>query len=105
MNAQTERLQIPGPAGLLQAAIDSPAGAPVGVFAGLNSLDYQHRLMHMGVEHVDAYSATGTLLSTASGRISYSLGFRGPCVSNDLPSTHCGVFVCQSRTLTSFPTA
>ena len=49
--------------------IDAQAGAPVGVFAGLNSLDYQHRLMHMGVEHVDAYSATGTLLSTASGRI------------------------------------
>jgi alpha/beta superfamily hydrolase len=31
VNAQTERLQIPGPAGLLQAAIDHPAGAPVGV--------------------------------------------------------------------------
>ncbi len=31
MNAQTERLQIPGPAGLLQAAIDHPAGTPLGV--------------------------------------------------------------------------
>ena len=31
MNAQTERLQMPGPAGLLQAAIDHPGGAPVGV--------------------------------------------------------------------------
>ncbi|MCP5286794.1 MAG: alpha/beta hydrolase [Burkholderiaceae bacterium] len=31
MNAQTERLQMPGPAGLLQAAVDHPGSAPVGV--------------------------------------------------------------------------
>ncbi len=78
---------------------DALAGAPVGVFAGLNSLDYQHRLMQLGVEHVDAYSATGTLLSTASGRVSYSLGLRGPCVSLDTACSSSLVAValaCQS---------
>ena len=58
-------------------------GAPVGIFVGLNSLDYQHRLMRLGIEHVDAYTATGNLLSTAAGRISYTFGFQGPCMSID----------------------
>lgn len=38
MNAQTERLQIPGPAGALELAIDHPAGDPVGVALVLHPL-------------------------------------------------------------------
>nr|ALD82522.1 polyketide synthase [Nannocystis sp. MB1016] len=81
------------------ARIDALAGAQVGVFAGLNSLDYQHHLMRRGLADVDAYSATGTLLSTASGRISYSFGFQGPCVSLDTACSSSLVAValaCQS---------
>jgi len=75
------------------------AGAQVGVFAGLNSLDYQQRLMRRGMADVDAYTATGNLLSTASGRISYSFGFEGPCVSLDTACSSSLVAValaCQS---------
>ncbi|WAS96619.1 type I polyketide synthase [Nannocystis punicea] len=81
------------------ARVDALAGAQVGVFAGLNSLDYQHHLMRRGLADVDAYSATGTLLSTASGRISYSFGFQGPCVSLDTACSSSLVAValaCQS---------
>ncbi|AKT40598.1 type I polyketide synthase [Chondromyces crocatus] len=58
-------------------------GSATGVFTGLNALDYQHRLIERGIQHVDAYSTTGNLLSTAAGRISYTLGFQGPCVAVD----------------------
>ena len=75
------------------------AGAQVGVFAGLGSLDHQQRLMRRGMADVDAYTATGNLLSTASGRISYSFGFEGPCVSLDTACSSSLVAValaCQS---------
>ena len=36
---------------------------------------------------------------TSSGVVIH--GPIGPCVSNDLASDHCGVWICQSRTLTS----
>ncbi|MBL8975881.1 MAG: type I polyketide synthase, partial [Myxococcales bacterium] len=75
------------------------AGAQVGVFAGLNSLDHQHRMMRRGLADVDAYTATGNLLSTASGRISYSFGFEGPCVAIDTACSSSLVAValaCQS---------
>ena len=36
MNAHTERLQIAGPAGPLELAIDHPAGEPIGTVVGPN---------------------------------------------------------------------
>ncbi|MDC0746351.1 type I polyketide synthase [Polyangium mundeleinium] len=59
------------------------SGTATGVYVGFNSLDYQHRLILRGTSDVDAYSALGNLLSTASGRISYTLGLQGPSISVD----------------------
>ncbi|MEP7121035.1 MAG: type I polyketide synthase [Byssovorax sp.] len=62
---------------------DRLEGRAAGVFLGLYSLDYQHRILLRGASDFDAYCATGNLLSTAAGRVSYSLGFQGPCLSVD----------------------
>ena len=58
-------------------------GTLAGVFLGLYSLDYQHRILLRGTAQFDAYCATGNLLSTAAGRLSYILGFQGPSLSVD----------------------
>jgi myxalamid-type polyketide synthase MxaE and MxaD len=62
---------------------DSLADSAVGVFLGLCSLDYQHRILQQGAERFDAYCTTGNLLSTAAGRLSYVLGLQGPAMSVD----------------------
>jgi acyl transferase domain-containing protein/acyl carrier protein len=54
-----------------------------GVFAGLCNGDYYQRLSVGSLEEIDAYLATGSAHSVASGRISYLLGLRGPSVSVD----------------------
>ncbi|MDC3985913.1 type I polyketide synthase [Polyangium jinanense] len=59
------------------------SGTATGVYVGFNSLDYQHRLILRGTSDVDAYTALGNQLSTASGRISYTLGLQGPSISVD----------------------
>jgi myxalamid-type polyketide synthase MxaE and MxaD len=63
--------------------IDGLAGTATGVFVGICSLDYQHRLLLLGPERFGAYAVTGNMLSTAAGRISYTLGLQGPAVSVD----------------------
>ena len=70
---------------LERAAIapDSLAASPTGVFIGSRGSEYydtdgQHR-----AEDADAYFATGNSLSTMAGRISYMLGFSGPCFALD----------------------
>lgn len=52
-------------------------GTDAGVFLAMSNSDYG-RLIFSDLEKIDAYSSTGNLFSTAAGRISYSLGFRGP---------------------------
>jgi myxalamid-type polyketide synthase MxaE and MxaD len=61
----------------------SLAGGAVGVFVGAYGLDYQHRILLRGPAHFDAYCATGNMLSTAAGRLSYVLGLQGPAMSVD----------------------
>jgi len=56
------------------------AGSSAGVFVGICSTDYSHRKV---IEPINAYSGTGTAFSVAAGRISYSLGLRGPCMAID----------------------
>jgi acyl transferase domain-containing protein/NADPH:quinone reductase-like Zn-dependent oxidoreductase/NAD(P)-dependent dehydrogenase (short-subunit alcohol dehydrogenase family)/SAM-dependent methyltransferase len=59
-------------------------GARVGVFVGICAGDYaQMVLAGGGLGAVDAYHASGTAHSTASGRLSYLLGLRGPSLSVD----------------------
>ena len=53
-----------------------------GVFVGISGGDYSN-LTSSRVKIGELYSGTGNAFSIASGRISYSLGLRGPCMSID----------------------
>jgi acyl transferase domain-containing protein len=65
-------------------AVDRLSGSSTGVFVGLcnNDYSYLHMLSEAG-SRPDTYSATGSALSIASGRISYLLGLQGPCMTVD----------------------
>jgi acyl transferase domain-containing protein/glutamate-1-semialdehyde aminotransferase/acyl-CoA synthetase (AMP-forming)/AMP-acid ligase II/surfactin synthase thioesterase subunit len=65
-------------------APDSLAGSRTGVFVGISGQDYT--LMHVlsgSTSRGDAYSGTGSTLSTAAGRLSYVLGLQGPSLAVD----------------------
>lgn len=64
-------------AGIPPSALE---GSSASVFVGICSTDYSHRTV---VEPINAYSGTGTAFSVAAGRISYTLGLRGPCMAVD----------------------
>jgi acyl transferase domain-containing protein len=66
-------------AGLQPARI---AGSKTGVFVGIGFNDYAGYVFS---DHnsIDAYCATGTFQSTASGRLSYFYDLCGPCMSVD----------------------
>ena len=53
-----------------------------GVFVGVSSTDYA-RLTDKHLSGVTAYSATSNALSVAAGRVSYTFGLKGPCLSVD----------------------
>lgn len=56
-------------------------GSKTGVFIGIWSLDYQQRVIAQEQDKLDAYCFTGNVLSTAAGRLAYTLGLHGPCMS------------------------
>ncbi|MEI5103101.1 type I polyketide synthase [Streptomyces sp. PmtG] len=68
---------------LERAGIDPATlnGSATGVFAGVAYFGYGNHL-HTP-ESIAGYGQTGSLLSVASGRVSYSLGLEGPAVSTD----------------------
>jgi acyl transferase domain-containing protein/surfactin synthase thioesterase subunit len=71
---------------LERAAIipSSLAGTRTGVFIGISTFDYALRNIHSGDPlQIGPYSATGTALCSAAGRISYVLGLRGPSIAVD----------------------
>ncbi|MEO5730963.1 MAG: type I polyketide synthase, partial [Byssovorax sp.] len=74
-------------------------GSRTGVFLGACSADYAKVVSRLPREARDAYSTTGLFLSVAAGRVSYTLGFQGPCLtidtacSSSLVSIH---LACQS---------
>ncbi|WP_043688469.1 beta-ketoacyl synthase N-terminal-like domain-containing protein, partial [Streptomyces xylophagus] len=57
-------------------------GARVGVFAGTNSQDYTGLLLG-SAESAEGLVGTGNAASVVSGRVSYTLGLRGPAVTVD----------------------
>nr|WP_269770174.1 non-ribosomal peptide synthetase/type I polyketide synthase [Cystobacter fuscus] len=57
-------------------------GSATGVFVGVSGSDYG-TLSTSSEEALTPYSLTGTLLSTAAGRLSYTLGLRGPSLAVD----------------------
>jgi myxalamid-type polyketide synthase MxaB len=60
---------------------DDLYGSPVGVFVGIGSSDYYRMAIDAG--EITAYLGTGNATSVAAGRIAYTFGFTGPCVSLD----------------------
>ncbi|MFG2312774.1 type I polyketide synthase [Streptomyces sp. NPDC048566] len=68
---------------LERAGIDphSLRGSSTGVFAGLAYFGYGNHFSTP--ESISGYAQTGSLLSVASGRVSYALGLEGPAVSTD----------------------
>ncbi|MCU0488763.1 MAG: acyltransferase domain-containing protein, partial [Anaerolineales bacterium] len=59
-------------------------GSPTGVFVGISSNDFASLFKSGGtIEQVNPYIGTGTAFSVAAGRLSYSLGLQGPCISID----------------------
>ena len=70
----------------LENAGHDPRGlkdSATGVFIGIGGFDYARMQARVGLHDVDAYMATGASHSVASGRLSYVLGLRGPCMSVD----------------------
>ena len=72
---------------------------PVGVFVGISTPDYAD----LGRAHsgIGVYTATGSALSVAAGRLSYFFGFGGPSVSgtytvNMSPCMFCAYLSCVS---------
>jgi acyl transferase domain-containing protein len=58
-------------------------GTQTGVFVGICSIDYWHRLLARKPTEIDAYLTTGNTHSLASGRLSYIFGLNGPSLSID----------------------
>ncbi|MEU5694390.1 amino acid adenylation domain-containing protein [Actinosynnema sp. NPDC020468] len=76
------------------------AGTDVGVFVGAFTLDYKIlQFADLGFETLAAHTATGTMMTMVSNRISYCFDFRGPSVSIDTACSSSLVAVhlaCQS---------
>ena len=62
---------------------DQLEGSQTGVFIGISGSDYYHLQLSGGDSNIDGYFASGNAHSVASGRLSYILGLRGPCLSVD----------------------
>lgn len=62
---------------------DTLRDSAAGVFVGSCASDYQARANGRPAHVRSAYDTTGNMASTASGRISYVLGLRGPAVTLD----------------------
>ena len=58
-------------------------GSSTGVFVGICNNDYYQLLLSGDTSNIDAYLATGSAFSIASGRLSYVLGLQGPSLSID----------------------
>jgi natural product biosynthesis luciferase-like monooxygenase protein len=81
-------------------AADALRGSRTGIFVGLMYQDYlAKQLREGGLEGIGPYLGTGSTFSAAAGRLSYVLGFHGPCIavdtacSSSLVSIH---LACQS---------
>jgi acyl transferase domain-containing protein/SAM-dependent methyltransferase/acyl carrier protein len=64
-------------------APSSLMGSRTGVYVGICNSDYQQLLLRRSPSTIDAYLASGNAPSIASGRLSYVMGLRGPCMTID----------------------
>ena len=80
-------------------APDQLAGSQTGMFLGISTSDYSQFARQIDIRQLDVYSATGSALNIAAGRVAYTLGLRGPCMSVDTACSSSLVAVhlaCQS---------
>jgi len=65
-------------------AADELKNQSVGVYLGISTDDYKYaHLWSEDLERIDAYSAQGSMYSSAAGRLSYIFGLQGPNLSVD----------------------
>ncbi|MHB8974801.1 MAG: type I polyketide synthase, partial [Pirellulaceae bacterium] len=62
---------------------DHLRGSRTGVFIGICSNDYLHRLTTRDISHIDAYLGTGNAHGAAAGRLSYYFNWQGPSTAVD----------------------
>lgn len=78
---------------------ESLFNSQTGVFIGITTNDYARIATSMGTDALDVYTATGSALNVAAGRVAYFLGLHGPTMavdtacSSSLTALH---FACQS---------
>jgi acyl transferase domain-containing protein len=80
-------------------APDGLARSATGVFIGITMSDYGQLMRTGGLADTDVYSATGSALNAAAGRLSFNFGLQGPCVAVDTACSSSLVAVhlaCQS---------
>ncbi len=59
-------------------------GTNTGVYLGIANNEYNLSQLYSGdLSRIGAYSLTGSCISTACGRLSYTFGFEGPCIAVD----------------------
>ena len=100
MDPQQRLLLEHGYAALHDASLDRVAlnGSLTGFFLGIASTDFAQVLPFTPAGGGSVYSATGSSLSIAAGRVSYVLGLHGPCASYD---TACSSALTAGCTLNS----
>jgi acyl transferase domain-containing protein/acyl carrier protein len=78
---------------LEDAGLDATAlrGGTGGVYVGISSADYMITAGALPYRAIAGQLGTGTAHSAASGRLSYFLGWHGPCVSIDTACSSSGV--------------
>ncbi|MEU2622632.1 SDR family NAD(P)-dependent oxidoreductase [Streptomyces sp. NPDC007157] len=62
---------------------DTLRGGNGGVYLGVGQMDFAIEIEALDLAELDAHVAAGTAHSAAAGRLSYFLGWRGPCMSVD----------------------
>lgn len=63
---------------------DPDNGRQIGIFVGIGTGDYHGaQLWRPGLTRIDSFTATGASFAAAAGRLSYVLGFEGPCLAID----------------------
>jgi acyl transferase domain-containing protein/NAD(P)-dependent dehydrogenase (short-subunit alcohol dehydrogenase family)/SAM-dependent methyltransferase len=64
--------------------VDHLKNKEVGVYLGISTDDYKYaHLWSHDLKDIDSYAASGSMYSSAGGRLSYIFGFQGPNVSVD----------------------
>ncbi len=62
----------------------SLTNSDVGVFTAINTFDYAFRMTRvLGQEGINAYYGIGNAMASASGRLAYTFGLKGPTLSVD----------------------